>query len=106
MQVHVRMQRQEVAGPLSLMSREVIENDVDLALLGFDRDDLAEEGDELLSRMPRRGLTEDCSRPGVQGCIERESSVAIVLKAVSFGPPGRERQHGVEPIEGLDGGFL
>jgi hypothetical protein len=32
--------------------------------------------------------------------------VAIVLKAMAFGPPGTQRQHRVKPIEPLNGGLL
>ena len=32
--------------------------------------------------------------------------MAVILKAVPFGPSGRERQNRIEPIQGLDSAFL
>ena len=32
--------------------------------------------------------------------------MAVVLEAVTLGSSPRKRQHGIEPIQGLDGGFL
>ena len=32
--------------------------------------------------------------------------MAVVLEAVTLGSSRRKRQHGIEPIQGLDGGFL
>src|SRR5208337_30068 len=43
---------------------------------------------------------------GVEGSVERERSMPVVLKAMSLRTPRRERQHRIEPIEGLNGGFL
>ena len=87
---------EEFADALGLMSGEVIEDDVDLAPARFDGDELAEEGDELLRRMPRCGLTEHRFGAGIEGSVERESAVAVVLEAVSLGTPRREWQDGIE----------
>src|SRR6266849_4236275 len=32
--------------------------------------------------------------------------MAVILKAMPFGPSGRERQNRIEPIQGLDSAFL
>ena len=57
-QVDVGMLGEEFTDALGLMGGEVIEDDVDLAPPRLNGNELAEEGDELLGRMPRRGLTE------------------------------------------------
>src|SRR4029453_13990484 len=105
-QMDIGMLGEEFADALGLMSGGVIEDDVDLASGRFDGDELAEEGDELLRRVPRCGLTEHRSSAGVEGRVERESPVAVVLEAVSLGTPGREGQDGIETIERLDRGLL
>src|SRR5208282_4019732 len=43
---------------------------------------------------------------GIEGRIQGERAVAVVLEAVAFGASGRERQDGIETIQGLNGGLL
>ena len=43
---------------------------------------------------------------GVQRGIQRKRSMPVVLEAVTLGASRRERQNGIEPIQGLDGGLL
>src|SRR6266487_35262 len=86
-QMDIRMVGEEFADALGLMGGKVVEDDVDLAAPRLDGNELAEKGDELLSRVPRRSLTEHRSGAGVESGVERESSVAVVLEAVSLGTP-------------------
>ena len=53
------------------------------------------------------GLAVDWAGLGVQGGIERESAVALVLETVALSPPRRQRQDAVAAVERLDGrGFI
>ena len=53
------------------MRREVVSNDVDLALFGFERDELSQERHELLSRMARTGLAQHLVFSAAERSIER-----------------------------------
>src|SRR5208283_3337954 len=97
---------QELRDPLGLMGREVVGDDVDLATPGLQRNNLAQEGHKLLGGMASSGLAEDLAVFGVERGVERERAMPIVLEAVALGPPGAERQHRVEAIEGLNRGLL
>src|SRR5882672_893884 len=88
------------------MGREVVGDDVDLATLALQRNNLAQEGHKLLSGMAGSGLTENLAAGGVERGVERERTMPIVLEAVALGPPRAKRQHRVEAIEGLDRGLL
>jgi len=88
MQVQLGMIGQELRDPPGLMGREVVGDDVDLATLGLQRNNLAQESHKLLGGMVGSGLTQDLAAFGVECSIERERAMPIVLKAVALGPPG------------------
>jgi len=75
-QMDVGVRGEELADAGGLVGGEVVEDDMDLTPPRFDGHDLAEEGDELLGRMPRRGLPEYRSRARVERGVERERPVA------------------------------
>src|ERR1700681_4685494 len=56
--------------------------------------------------MAGSGFAVDATGGGIQGRIIRERAMSVVLEAVTFGASGRERQDGVETIQGLNGGLL
>ena len=97
---------QELCDPLGLMRREVVGDDVDLASLGLQRNNLAQESHKLFGGMVGRGLTQDLAAFGVERSIERERAMPIVLKAVALSSPRAKRQHRVKAIEGLNRGLL
>jgi hypothetical protein len=105
-QMDLGMVSQELGDPLGLMRPEVVGDDVDFPLLGFERDDLAQKCHELLGGVTGGGLTKDVAAFGVERSIERERAMTLVLKAAALGPPRRERQHRVEAIERLNRGLL
>ena len=105
-QVEVGMVGQELGDALGLMRRKVVDDDVDRSALGFEGDDLAQKGDELLGGMAGGGLTQDLAALGIEGRVKRERSVSVVFKAVALGAPRGQRQHRVEAIERLNGGLL
>src|ERR1700751_3224992 len=100
------MRLEELPGLGGLMRREIVDDHVDLFTAGLVDHDVSEEGDKLRRGVPRSGASQHLSGLGVKGGIERERTVTVILKAVSLGPPGGERQDRIEPVERLDRGLL
>ena len=97
------MTSQKIPDRLGLMRAQVIADDVNGSLRSLAGDEIFQKGDELCTGVAGAGLADDLPAPGLKGCIERERSMAIIFKAVSFRPTGRERQDGVQTIQRLDG---
>src|SRR5262245_2559934 len=76
MQMHVRMPDQEILDTLGLVCREVVADDVNLFAAGLVSDDVGEEGHELGTGVPRRGLAQDLTGLGIESGVERERPVA------------------------------
>ena len=70
------------------------------------RDNVGEKGDKLRAGMTLCGLTQDFTALGVKGSIKRQSSVAIVLKAMTLGSTCRQRQNRIFAIQCLNGRLL
>jgi hypothetical protein len=105
-QMHPRMSGQEGADPLGFVRREVVDNEVDVTFWRGVRYEIFEEGDKLGAGMPAGSLAMYLARGGFQGGVERKGSMAIILEAVALGASGRERQHRIESVEGLNGALL
>jgi len=88
------------------MGREMVREDVNRSSPGLTGDDVAEEVDKGGAGVPRHRLAEHLARLGIQRGEERQGAVSEVLEAMSFGATGRQRQHGIEPLERLNRGFL
>src|ERR1017187_5417315 len=56
--------------------------------------------------MAGSGFAVDATGGGIQRSIQGERSMPVVLKAVTLGASWRERQNGIETIQGLNGGLL
>ena len=95
---------QKFAHQLGFMSREIIQDDVNLPAPGAQRDDFLEEGEEVAAGMASAGFAVNPAGGGVQGCVQRECSVTEVFEPVAFGPSRREGQNRIEPIQRLNGG--
>jgi len=65
-----------------------------------------EEGNEVEAGVAGRGSSVHAAGLGVQRGIQRKRSMPVILEAVTLGSSRRKRQNGIEPIQGLDGGFL
>lgn len=90
---------------LSLMGREVVENDVNFLLRSVLGDDLAQEGHEFLTGVTSCGFAMDPSRAGVQGRVQRERAMPVIFKAVALGAAG-SGSTGSLRSNGLDGGLF
>src|SRR5260370_12089647 len=85
------------------MFAQYISDDVNVSFWSLTGDEIFQKGDELCTGVAGAGLADDLAAPGIKGCIERERSMAIIFKAVSFSPTGRNRQNRVQTIQRLDG---
>ena len=103
---YLRVGLQKLSDPLGLVRREVVRNHMDLPSLRLSGHEVRQEGDELLRRMPLGGLAENFPRLGIERGVQGERAVAIVFKAMPFGPPGRQGQHRILTIQGLNRGLL
>jgi len=52
--------------------------------------------------VPRRGFAQHLAVFGVERGVQRQRTMAVVLKAVPLGPVARQRQHRVLAVERLD----
>jgi hypothetical protein len=106
MELDVGVGAQEALDRFSLMSREVVGNNMNLSVGGLSGDHLAQELYKLSTGMAVGCLAQDFAGGRVQGRIEGKSAVAKVFESVTFGAPRRERQDGVETVKGLDGALF
>ena len=88
MQVHLGMISQELRDQLGFMRREVVGDDVDFPMAGFEREDLAQESDELFGGVAGGGLTHHLATFGIERGVERERAMAVVLKPWRSARPG------------------
>jgi hypothetical protein len=104
--LYARMLLKKVANQLGFVGREVVEDDMNLLSGRAQRHHFFQEGNEVTAGMAGRGSAVHAAGLGVQCCIERKRSMPVVLEAVTLGASRRKRQHGIEPIQGLDGSLL
>ena len=105
-QTNVWMQAEELADPLGLVRREVVQDDVDLFLGRPAGSHRGKEGNELLTGVAGHRLAHDLAGPRIQRGIEREGAATDVLEAVAFSTTRRKRQHRQGPVEGLESRLL
>src|SRR5437879_697960 len=88
------------------MRREIVRDDVNRSALRLTGDDLGEEIDKRGTRVARYGLAEHFTGLGIESGEQGEGAVPVVLEPMALSASGRQRQHGIEAIERLNGGFL
>ena len=97
---------EELTDRLSFVRGEIVQDDVNLLPRGAQGYDLLQKGDELTAGMAGGGFAVDATGGGIERRIQGERAVPVVLEAVAFGASRRERQHGIETVQGLNGGLL
>src|SRR5437660_12607610 len=65
-------------------------------------DDVGKKGHKLCAGVSRCGFAEHATVHSVNGRVQRERTVAALLKAVTFGPSGRQRQHWIKAVKSLN----
>jgi len=83
------MSGQKVAYGPGLMGRQIVTDDMELFALGLIGDDIGKKGHELRTGVPRYGLAQDFAGFGVEGGIQRERAVAVILKSMAVGATWR-----------------
>src|SRR6266700_6913066 len=106
MKTQIGVVGQELLDALGLVGREVVEDDVDLELARLSGDQRTQEGDELSAGVVGSCLPEHLAGLGVERGVQRKGPPADVLEAVALGSTGRQGQHRIASVEGLDGGLL
>jgi hypothetical protein len=97
---------QELPDQGSLVSREVVEDDVDLLAWRTQGGDFLQESDEVLAGVASRGLSVNPAGGSFQGGIEGERAVPLVFETMPLSAAGRKGKDGIEPIQSLDGGLF
>ena len=103
MDAYFRMTGQKIADCFGFMRAQVVANDVNGPFWSLAGDQIFQKRNELRTGVAGAGLADDFPAPGIKGRIERERSMPIIFKAVSFGATGRKRQHRIQTIQRLDG---
>src|ERR1700739_1361601 len=88
------------------VSREIVQDDVDLLVPGALRDNFFEESNELAAGMARGGFAVNPPAGRVQSRIQEQRSVAVVLESVTLGTPRSKRQPRVKPVQRLNGSLF
>ena len=88
------------------MSREVVEDDVNLLLARAQGYDFFEKGEELAAGVTGGGFAVYATGGGIQRRIQGQGSMPVVLEAVTLGASGGKRQDRVEAIQGLNSRLL
>jgi hypothetical protein len=97
---------QEALHELGFVGGEVVHDKMDFLAGGLCGDDFLEKADELLAGVAAGSASDELAAAGLQGGIKGEGAVTEILKPMTLGPSRRERQHGIEPVEGLDGALF
>ncbi len=106
MEMHFGVGGQELFHPRGLMGRKIVGNEMNLFAARLIGDHLGDKGDKLLAGVTRNGFAHYLAIARVKRGVQRKGAVAIVFKTMALQPPGREGQHRIKPVQGLDGGFF
>src|ERR1700751_1466914 len=106
MDPHIAMTIDKLPAPGGAMGREIICNNVDLLALGKAGHDLFKESNKLRTGVTRHGLAQHLAGFRVERGVERKRAMTVILKTVSLGSSGRERQDWIEPVQSLDGALF
>src|SRR5258707_13344725 len=88
------------------MGGEIICDNVDLLALGKAGHDLFQKSNKFRTGVTRRGLAQPLAGFGVERGVERKGAVTVVLKTMSLGSSGGERQHGIQSVQSLNGALF
>src|SRR5882724_13430152 len=100
------MSREELLNSLGLVGREVVGDEMNLLTARLIGNHLGEEGHELLAGVARGGFAHHLAVARVKRGVQRKGAVAIVFKTVALQSPGRQWQHRIKPVQGLDRGLF
>ena len=89
------------------MGAQVIADDMDGLPLGLASEESFQKRDELRASVAGAGLANHLATAWYGVCrVQRQRTVTVILKAVSFCPARGQWQNGVQAIQRLDGTFF
>ena len=101
MQVNIGTLGKELLNSVGFMAGQAVQHDVDFPPCDFQCHQLSEEADN--SAVVYRGQPgQHGPNAGIERGEQRERSVPVILKAVSFGALGRQQQDPIESVERLN----
>src|SRR5260370_5777694 len=95
---------QEPRQQRGIVSREIVEDDVDLLIGRVEGHDFLQEDDKVAAGVACSGLSVNAAGRGVQRRIQRQGSVSVVFKSMALCAARRKRQRRIESIQRLNGG--
>src|SRR6266404_1134780 len=104
--MNLRVRFEELFDRRALVRREIVGDYVDLFAARLVDHDVSEKGDELRRGVPLGGLAQDFPGLRIEGGVEGQGAMPVVLKAVSFGTTRRQWQNRILAIQGLNSRFL
>ena len=96
MKAYSRILIEERGHRLGFVCREIVQNDVDLLAARSSFDDIGQKSQEVFTGVTPGGLAVDLPCFHVQGRVERERPVTVVLESMFFRPARRERKYRIE----------
>ena len=106
MEMNSRVLFKELVDQAGLVGREVVEDDVNLLPGRALSDDFFEKSNKVLAGVASSGFAVHAARGRFQCSIQRQRSVAVVLETVALDASWRERQDGIESVQGLNRGLF
>jgi hypothetical protein len=106
MELDVGMGAQKALNACRFMSRKVVGDDMNTGFGRLSSNHLGKKLHELGAGVAVSCLSQDLAGGRVQGRIERKSAVAKGFESVTFGPSRRERQEGIQTVQGLNGALF
>src|SRR5258705_1668657 len=97
---------QELPHQRGLVSREIVEDDVDLLIGRAQGHDFLQEDDKVVAGVACSSLSVNAAGRCIQRRIQRQGSVPVVFKSVALGAARRKRKHRIEAIQRLNGSLL
>ncbi len=101
-QLHVGVLAEVFLDLLSLVPREIVGDHVDLLAARLVEHDVSEKDSEIARGVARGGLAQDLTGLGVDGDVQGERAMAVILKAVPLEAPRRDSQHRIFTITCLN----
>src|SRR5438552_17075811 len=83
------------------MSREIIQDDMNLLLGRAQGEHFCKEGDEVATGMAGSGASMHTAGLGIQGGIQGQRATSGVIAAVKFGSSRRKGYDDIEPVHDL-----
>ena len=101
MQMNLRMRLKELFDRRALVRREIVRDHMDLFAARLIDRDVSEKGNKLREGVSLCGPAQHFASLRIEGDIQRQRAMPVVLKALSFGASRREQQQRIFAIKGL-----